>query len=106
MSDSKSTIVIGAGPAGVAAAHDLSTLGHNVTIFEREQRAGGMLSYFEYMYVRPLRKSISFGSGRQRMVEVNRIMQDYCNAFRIGRDRVWMNCPPAWVQHLRTESTG
>jgi formate dehydrogenase major subunit len=37
--------VVGAGPAGVAAAHDLSTLGHNVTIFEREQRPGGMLSY-------------------------------------------------------------
>ena len=70
----------------------------------RMLQAGGMLSYFEYMYVRPLRKSISFGSGRQRMGEVNRIMQDYCNAFRIKRDRVWMNFPPAWVQHLRTES--
>jgi formate dehydrogenase major subunit len=41
----KRVAVVGAGPAGVAAAHDLSTLGHNVTIFEREVRPGGMLSY-------------------------------------------------------------
>jgi len=41
----KRVAVVGAGPAGVAAAHDLSTLGHNVTIFEREERSGGMLSY-------------------------------------------------------------
>jgi len=41
----KRVAVVGAGPAGVAAAHDLSTLGHNVTIFEREEHSGGMLSY-------------------------------------------------------------
>ncbi|MCC6880422.1 MAG: FAD-dependent oxidoreductase, partial [Rhodocyclaceae bacterium] len=29
----------------VAAAHDLSLLGHDVVIFEREERAGGMLRY-------------------------------------------------------------
>jgi len=37
--------IVGAGPAGVAAAHDLSILGHDVTIFEREEKAGGMLQY-------------------------------------------------------------
>lgn len=37
--------IVGAGPAGLAAAHDLSVLGHAVTIFEREEHAGGMLSY-------------------------------------------------------------
>ncbi|MEX3009576.1 FAD-dependent oxidoreductase [Hoeflea sp. TYP-13] len=41
----KRIAVVGAGPAGVAAAHDLSTLGHNVTIFDREERPGGMLNY-------------------------------------------------------------
>ena len=41
----KRVAVIGAGPAGIAVAHDLSTLGHNVTIFEREELPGGMLSY-------------------------------------------------------------
>lgn len=41
----KRVAIIGAGPAGVAAAHDLSILGHDVTIFERESVAGGMLRY-------------------------------------------------------------
>lgn len=41
----KSVAIIGSGPAGVAAAHDLSLLGHDVTIFEREEHPGGMLTY-------------------------------------------------------------
>jgi formate dehydrogenase major subunit len=41
----KRVAIVGAGPAGVAAAHDLSLLGHDVVIIEREERAGGMLRY-------------------------------------------------------------
>ena len=41
----KKVAIVGAGPAGVAAAHDLSLLGHDVTIFERENKPGGMLCY-------------------------------------------------------------
>lgn len=41
----KRVAIVGAGPAGVAAAHDLSLLGHDVTIFEREDEPGGMLRY-------------------------------------------------------------
>jgi glutamate synthase (NADPH) small chain len=41
----KRIAVVGGGPAGIAAAHDLAMLGHSVTIFEREQKAGGMLYY-------------------------------------------------------------
>ncbi len=41
----KRVAIIGAGPAGVAAAHDLSLLGHDVTILEREAEPGGMLRY-------------------------------------------------------------
>ena len=35
--------IIGAGPAGLAAAHDLALLGYPVTIFEAQQVPGGML---------------------------------------------------------------
>jgi len=35
--------VIGAGVAGLSAAHDLALLGYQVTVFERESVAGGML---------------------------------------------------------------
>lgn len=35
--------VVGSGPAGIAAAHDLALLGHHVTIFEALPALGGML---------------------------------------------------------------
>ncbi len=41
--DAPKVAIIGAGPSGLAAAHYLSLLGNKVTIFEREQKAGGML---------------------------------------------------------------
>ncbi|NQU75101.1 MAG: FAD-dependent oxidoreductase, partial [Planctomycetes bacterium] len=41
--DTKRVAVIGAGPAGLAAAHYLSRLGHKVTVFEAKAEPGGML---------------------------------------------------------------
>ncbi|NOX73470.1 MAG: FAD-dependent oxidoreductase [Alphaproteobacteria bacterium] len=41
----KRVAIVGSGPAGIAAAHDLSLMGHDVTLFEREKQAGGMLMY-------------------------------------------------------------
>lgn len=35
--------IIGSGPAGLAAAHDLALLGHAVTVFEASDEPGGML---------------------------------------------------------------
>jgi NADH-quinone oxidoreductase subunit F len=35
--------VVGSGPAGLAAAHYLSLMGHKVTVFEADDRPGGML---------------------------------------------------------------
>lgn len=35
--------VIGAGPAGIAAAHDLALMGYQVTVFEATNQAGGMM---------------------------------------------------------------
>ncbi|MCB2184918.1 MAG: FAD-dependent oxidoreductase [Deltaproteobacteria bacterium] len=37
--------VVGAGPAGLAAAHDLATLGFGVTIYEALESPGGMLAF-------------------------------------------------------------
>ncbi|MGK4152004.1 glutamate synthase subunit beta [Kurthia gibsonii] len=37
--------VVGSGPAGLAAADQLNQMGHEVTVFERDDRAGGLLMY-------------------------------------------------------------
>jgi NADPH-dependent glutamate synthase beta subunit-like oxidoreductase len=37
--------VIGAGPAGMACAHDLAVMGYQVTVFEAMEHGGGMMRY-------------------------------------------------------------
>jgi len=37
--------VIGAGPAGIAAAHDLALMGYRVTVFEASNQSGGMMHH-------------------------------------------------------------
>ena len=41
----KKVAVIGAGPAGLAAANDLNQMGYSVTVFEKNEAAGGLLRY-------------------------------------------------------------
>lgn len=41
----KKVASIGSGPAGLALAHDLNRRGHSVTVFEKEDRIGGLLMY-------------------------------------------------------------
>ncbi|KAJ8601028.1 hypothetical protein CTAYLR_007954 [Chrysophaeum taylorii] len=40
-----SVAVVGSGPAGLAAADCLNQAGHKVTVYEREDRIGGLLTY-------------------------------------------------------------
>lgn len=41
----KSVAVVGSGPAGMACAQQLARAGHNVTLFEKNDRMGGLLRY-------------------------------------------------------------
>lgn len=41
----KSVAIIGSGPSGLAAADQLNSRGHKVTVFERSDRLGGLLMY-------------------------------------------------------------
>jgi glutamate synthase (NADPH/NADH) small chain len=41
----KKVAVVGSGPAGMAAAQQLNRAGHSVTLFERDDRVGGLLTY-------------------------------------------------------------
>src|SRR5690606_24741718 len=41
----KTVAVVGSGPAGLAAAQQLTRAGHTVAVYERDDRIGGLLRY-------------------------------------------------------------
>ena len=41
----KNVAVVGSGPAGLAAAQQLNRVGHQVTVFERDSKVGGLLRF-------------------------------------------------------------
>ena len=41
----KTVAIVGSGPAGLAAAQQLNRAGHSVTVFERDEKIGGLLRY-------------------------------------------------------------
>jgi len=41
----KKVAVVGAGPAGLSCAHRLATLGHQIKVFDRNKKAGGLNEY-------------------------------------------------------------
>ena len=41
----KKVAIVGSGPAGLAAAQQLNRAGHSVTVFEKDDRIGGLLTY-------------------------------------------------------------
>ncbi|MCP2166351.1 glutamate synthase subunit beta [Goodfellowiella coeruleoviolacea] len=45
VSSGRKVAVVGSGPAGLAAAQQLTRAGHTVTVYERDDRLGGLLRY-------------------------------------------------------------
>ncbi|MBM3547589.1 MAG: NAD(P)/FAD-dependent oxidoreductase [Alphaproteobacteria bacterium] len=48
MAEAKRIAVLGAGPMGLACAYDLVRLGHRVTVYEADDRIGGMSASFDF----------------------------------------------------------
>jgi phospholipid N-methyltransferase len=63
-------------------------------------KPGGTLSYFEYMYIRPIRKAMTLGIDRRRIKEVDALMNANLAKHQVCRDSIYLNVLPAWVQHL------
>jgi len=66
-------------------------------------KPGGILSYFEYQFVRSIRTRIGTRTERERLAEIDNTLRNYTNRLRFRRDWIFLNLPPAWVQHLRME---
>ena len=50
----KRVAVIGSGPAGLSCADQLNKAGHLVTVYDRNDRMGGLLMYGIPKYVHPI----------------------------------------------------
>ncbi len=76
----KKVAVVGAGPAGLAAANDLALKGHNVTIFEALPEPGGMLRVGIPEYRLP--KEIL----RQEIDYIQKLGVEIKTGVRVGKD--------------------
>jgi len=75
-----------------------------IDCYLRLLKPGGTLSYFEYMQIRPIRKAVTLGIDRQRIHEVDSLMNAHLGKHRVCRDSIFLNFPPAWIQHLTASS--
>ncbi|WP_050615046.1 NAD(P)-dependent oxidoreductase [Bacillus testis] len=75
-----SVAIIGGGPAGLSAARELALLGYTVTIFEAEEKAGGLNSYGIVSFRLP--QAISFWEVSQ----VEKLDVDIKTNTRVGKD--------------------
>jgi phosphatidylethanolamine/phosphatidyl-N-methylethanolamine N-methyltransferase len=66
-------------------------------------KPGGVLSYFEYQFVRSIRTRVGKQEERTRLAAIDATMKSYTDRLRFRRDWIFVNLPPAWVQHLRSE---
>jgi len=64
---------------------------------------GGTLSFFEYMYIRPLKTRLTRGAERERLRAIETLLRQKFDAHRFRQDWIFVNVPPAWVQHLQKE---
>ncbi|MEK3887344.1 NAD(P)-dependent oxidoreductase [Bacillus sp. FSL K6-3431] len=86
----KKVAIIGGGPAGLSAARELGLLGYDVTIFEAEEKAGGLntygivsfrlpqaISYWEVKQVESLDVEIRTNTRVGKDISVEEIQRDY-----------------------------
>jgi len=83
---------------------DTATIRSIFAAFRRLSKPGGIVSFFEYVGVRPTRAIVGRGAERTRFRDIHRLLAATLRRHEIRRDWIWPNVPPAWVHHLRFDS--
>lgn len=108
-STGKKIAVVGAGPAGLAAAHRLAMKGHDVVVYEAKSKAGGLNEFGIAAY-----KSTNDFAAREVewLLQIGGILIEYDKGFGKGltleglksdHDAVFLSIGLAGVNALRTE---
>jgi phosphatidylethanolamine/phosphatidyl-N-methylethanolamine N-methyltransferase len=61
----------------------------------------GILSFFQYILIRPAKMFVSLGPERDRLKGVGEAIEGVLGEREFAREWVWANVPPAWVHHIR-----
>ena len=72
-----------------------------LSVFARLLKAGGVLSFFEYIAIRRVKQVVSGRAERQRLRDIGKLLGDLFAERQIRCDAVWPNVTPAWVHHVR-----
>jgi len=91
----KKVAIIGSGPSGLTVAYYLAVLGHSVTVFEENDKRGGMLRMGipEYRLPREaLEKEIQYLEDLGVNFAVNHRVDDLKHLFKEGFDAVYLGC--------------
>jgi phospholipid N-methyltransferase len=69
-------------------------------VYDRLLRPGGILTYYEYVFIRALKTPFANRRERRRLYRVGRVVNNYIRNYQIRRERIFINVPPATVRHL------
>jgi phospholipid N-methyltransferase len=69
--------------------------------YRRLLRPGGVLSYFEYLLIRPLKTLLVAGPERERLRALSRLLEGEIHAHQFREQWVFPNVPPAVARHFR-----
>lgn len=69
-------------------------------VYNRLLKPGGILTYYEYVFIRSLKTPFVNRKERRRLFRVGRLVSRYIRNYQVRRQRIFINVPPATVRHL------
>jgi phosphatidylethanolamine/phosphatidyl-N-methylethanolamine N-methyltransferase len=91
-------LVISGLPLNNFSSDDVRAILH---AYSKLLKPGGLLSFFQYILIRPAKMFVSAGPERDRLKRVGEVIEGVLGEREIAREWVWVNVPPAWVHHIR-----